>query len=87
MVDKYHNEWIIRDMVTDACILKAQSRAFHFLSDMAYDLDNSIEMLEGIECLSTIGLQVELLKRKCLYLCIANSIGDTVLLLKDYVED
>ena len=75
MVDKYHNEWIIRDMVADARILKAQSRAFHFLSDLAYGLDNSIEMLEGIECLSTICLQVELLKRQCLYLRTANSIG------------
>lgn len=75
MGDKYHNEWIIRDIVTDARIFKAQSRAFHFLSDMAYDLDNSIEILEGIECLSTICLQVELLKRKCLYLHTANSIG------------
>ena len=36
MADKYHNEWIIRDIVTDARIFKAQSRAFHFLSDMAY---------------------------------------------------
>lgn len=75
MGDKYHNEWIIRDIVTDARIFKAQSRAFHFLSDMAYDLDNSIEILEGIECLSTICLQVELLKRKCIYLHTANSIG------------
>lgn len=75
MADKYHNEWIIRDIVTDARIFKAQSRAFHFLSDMAYGLDNSIEILEGIECLSTICLQVELLKRKCLYLHTANSIG------------
>lgn len=75
MGDKCHNERIIRDIVTDACIFKAQSRAFHFLSDMAYDLDNSIEILEGIECLSTICLQVELLKRKCLYLHTANSIG------------
>lgn len=75
MVDKYHNEWIIRDMMTDVLIFKAQSSAFHFLSDMAYDLGNSIEMLEGIECLSTICLRVEFLKRKCLYLRTANSIG------------
>lgn len=75
MVDKYHNEWIIRDIVTDARIFKAQSRAFHFLSDMAYGLDNSIEILEGIECLSTICLQVEFLERKCFYLRTANSIG------------
>lgn len=75
MGDKYHNEWIIHDIVKDARIFKAQSRAFHFLSDMAYDLDNSIEILEGIECLSTICLQVELLKRKCFYLRTANSIG------------
>lgn len=75
MVDKYHNEWIIRDMVTDARIFKAQLRAFHFLSDMAYDLDNSIEMLEGIECLSTICLQTEFLERVCFYLRTANGIG------------
>lgn len=75
MGDKYHNEWIICDIVTDARIFKAQSRAFHFLSDMAYDLDNSIEILEGIECLSTICLQVEFLERKCFYLRTANSIG------------
>ena len=75
MVDKYHNEWIIRDMVVDARIFKAQSRAFHFLSDMSYDLDNSIEMLEGIKRLPTMCLQEEFLKRKCLYLRTANSIG------------
>lgn len=75
MVDKYHKEWIIRDMMADVRIFKAQSRAFHFLSDMAFDLDNSIEMLAEIECLSTMYLQVELLKRKCLYLRTANSIG------------
>lgn len=75
MVDKYHNEWIIRDMVADVHIFKAQSRAFHFLSDMAYDLDNSIEMLEGIECLSTICLQTEFLERVCFYLRTANAIG------------
>lgn len=75
MVDKYHNEWIIRDMVADARIFKTQSRAFHFLSDMAYDLDTSIEMLEGIECLSTICLQIEFLERKCFYLRTANSVG------------
>lgn len=75
MVDKYHNEWIIRDMVADVRIFRTQSSAFHFLSDMAYDLDNSIEMLEGIECLSTVCLQVELLERKCFYLRMANAIG------------
>lgn len=75
MVDKYHKEWIIRNMVTDARIFKAQSRAFHFLSDMAYDLDTSIEMLEGTECLSTICLQTEFLERVCFYLRTANSIG------------
>lgn len=75
MPDKYHNEWIIRDMVADARIFKAQSRAFHFLSGMAYDLDASIEMLEGIECLSTICLQTEFLERVCFCLRTANDIG------------
>lgn len=49
MADKYHNEWKYRDFATDVCIFKAQSRAFCFLSGMGFGLDNSIEMLEGIE--------------------------------------
>lgn len=44
--DKYHTEWVIRDMKIDVRIFKAQSLAFHFLSDMAYDLDNSIEIVK-----------------------------------------
>lgn len=75
MADKYHNEWIIREMSKEYRIFKSQSRAFHFLSDIAYDLDSSIEMLEGIECLSIMCLQVELLERKCFYLRMANGIG------------
>lgn len=76
MADKYHNEWIIRDIVTDARIFKAQSRAFHFLSDMAFDLDDAIETLEGVEHLPAKCLQLELLKRKTFYLKMANSIGN-----------
>lgn len=30
MPDKYHNEWVIRDMKIDVRIFKAQSLAFHF---------------------------------------------------------
>lgn len=75
MVDKYHNEWVIRNIVVDARIFKGQSRAFHFLSDMAYDLDGAIEMLEGVVHLPTLWLQLELLQRRCHYLALANSIG------------
>ena len=76
MADKYHNEWIIRDIVTDVRIFKAQSRAFYFLGDMAHDLDDAIGMLEGIEHLPAICLQLELLKRKSYYLDMANGIGN-----------
>lgn len=76
MADKYHNEWIIRDIVTEYRIFKAQTRAFHFLSDMANDLDDAIGMLEGIEHLPAMCLQLELLKRKCYYLDMANGIGN-----------
>lgn len=76
MVDKYHNEQIIRDIVTDVRIFKAQLRAFHFLADMAYDLDDAIAMLEGVEHLPAKCLQLELLRRKRFYLEMANSIGD-----------
>lgn len=75
MADKYHNEWIIRDIVTDARIFHGQSRAFRFLSDMADDLDGAIEMLEGIRSLPAIGLQLEIMKRKLFYLKTANEIG------------
>lgn len=76
MADKYHNEWIIRDIVTDARIFHGQSRAFRFLSDMANDLDDAIEMLEGVEHLPAKCLQLELLRRKRFYLEMANGIGD-----------
>lgn len=75
MADKYHNEWIIRDIVTDVRIFKAQSRAFCFLSGMAFDLDSSIEMLKGIEKIPALNVQIELMKKKLLYLKMANEIG------------
>ena len=68
MPDKYHNEWVIRDMTIDVRIFKAQSLAFHFLSHMPYDLDNSSEMLNGIRQMHIRLIQLELLKRKCFYL-------------------
>ena len=76
MTDKYHNEWIIRDIVTDERIFKAQSIAFCFLSGMAFDLDNSIKMLEGMEKISVLNVQIELMKKKLLYLKMANEIGN-----------
>lgn len=75
MPDKYHNEWIIRDIATECRIVKGQIRAFKFLSGMADDLDDAIEMLEGIENISAIDLHLELLKRKCFYLHMANGVG------------
>lgn len=78
MNDKYHNEWIIRELAKDCRIFKEQSRTFHFLADMAYNLDNSIETLDSVRHLLSVDalvLQLELLKRKCFYLRIANSIG------------
>ncbi len=74
MADKYHTEWKYRDFATDVRIFKAQARAFHFLGDMAYDLDGAIEMLVGIEQLPALDLQLELLKRRLFYLKMANSI-------------
>ena len=47
MPDKYHNEWIIRDIATECRIVKGQIRAFKLLSDMVDDLDDAIETLEG----------------------------------------
>ena len=76
MADKYHTEWNYRDFATDVRIFKTQSRAFHFLADMAYDLDDAIVMLEGVEHLPAKCLQLELLRRKRFYLEMANSIGD-----------
>lgn len=75
MVDKYHNEWIIRNMKTNEHIFKAQVRTFRFLSDMAYVFDSSIEMLEGIRSIPVFNLKLELLERKVSYLRMANSIG------------
>mgnify|MGYP005964395799 CR=1 FL=1 len=76
MVDKSHNEWIIRDMVTEYRIFKAQLRAFRFLGDMAHDLDDTVGMLDGVEHLPAKCLQPELLRRKCFYLDMANGIGN-----------
>lgn len=75
MVDKYHKEWNYQDFAADVRIFRGQQRAFKFLGDMAYDLDDSIEMLEGIKQLPVLALKLELLKRKCYYLDMANSIG------------
>lgn len=75
MPDKYHNEWIIQDIVKDSRIFRAQSSAFSFLSSMAFDLDNAIDMLEGIEEISVLRLQIDLMKEKILYLKMANGIA------------
>lgn len=75
MPDKYHTEWQFRNFVTDIRIFKGQQQTFHFLSGMASDLDNAIEMLEGIKRLSVMCLQLELMKRKVFYLKTANSVG------------
>lgn len=75
MPDKYHNRWIIRDIVTDSRIVKSQIRSFHFLSDMADIFDSSIEMLEGIKQIPAMVEQLDLLRKKCFYLEMANSIG------------
>lgn len=75
MPDKYHNEWVIRDIVTDTRIVKSQIRSFDFLSSMAFDMDISIEMLEGIEKISVMDTQIGLMKKKILYLKMANGIG------------
>lgn len=71
MADKYHNEWVIRDIATCARIVKSQIRSFDFLSGMAFALDNSIEMLEGIENISVMDTQIGLMKKKTLYLKMA----------------
>lgn len=75
MADKYHNEWIIRDIVTDARIVRGQISSFRFLSDMACIFDSTIEMLEGIRQIPVMLRQLDLMKRKCFYLEMANSIG------------
>lgn len=76
MADKYHSEWNYRDFATDVRIFMGQLRAFHFLADMVYDLDDAIAMLEGVEHLPAKCLQLELLRRKRFYLEMAHSIGD-----------
>ena len=75
MADKYHNEWIIQDIVTDVRILKSQIISFRFLPDMAHVFDSTIEMLEGIKQIPVMARQLDLMKRKCFYLEMANSIG------------
>ena len=42
---------------------------------MAVDLDSAIETLEGIEKISVLNVQIELMKKKLLYLKMANEIG------------
>ena len=76
MADKYHTEWSFRDFATDVRIFKAQWRTLKFLSSIAYDLDDAIAMLEGVEHLPAMCLQLELLKRMRFYLKMANSIGN-----------
>ena len=78
MPDKYHNEWVIRDIVTDTRIVKSQIRSFDFLSSMAFDMDISIEMLECIENISVMSTQIDLMKKKILYLKMANGIGGQI---------
>lgn len=75
MADKHHNEWLIQDIATEYRIVKAQLGTFHFLSDMAYGFNNAIEMLEGNSRLPAMYLQLDLMRRKCFYLEMANSIG------------
>lgn len=75
MTDKYHNKWIMKDIATEAHIVRAQIRTFKFLSSMAHSLDNAIEMLEGIKQHPMLDLKLELLERKMLYLGMANGIG------------
>lgn len=75
MSDKCHNEWIIRDIATEYHIVKAQLSSFRFLSDMAHVFDSSIEMLEGIKQIPVMARQLDLMRRKCFYLEMANSIG------------
>ncbi len=75
MADKYHTEWNYRDFATAVRIFKAQGRTFKFLSRMAYNLDDAIGMLEGIEQLPALDLQLDLMKQKIYYLETANGIG------------
>ena len=75
MTDKYHNEWIIRDIAAEYRVVKAQLETFRFLSDMAYDHNKAIEMLKGNRHLPAMLLQLDLMNKKCFYLALANSIG------------
>ena len=75
MADKYHNEWIIRDIVTEHRIVNSQIDSFRFLSDMAHIFDSTIEMLKGSRQIPVMLRQLDLMKRKCFYLEMANSIG------------
>lgn len=75
MADKHHNEWIIQDIVTDVRIVQSQIISFRFLSDMADTFDSAIKTLEGITQIPAMSSQIDLMKRKCFYLEMANSIG------------
>lgn len=75
MADKFHNEWIIQDVVTNTRIVNSQISSFRFLSSMAYIFDSTIEMLEGIRQIPVMLRQLDLMKRKCFYLEMANGIG------------
>ena len=75
MADKHHNEWLIQDIAKEYRVVKAQLSSFRFLSDMAYVFDSSIEMLEGINQLPVMAIQLDLMRRKCFYFEMANSIG------------
>ena len=75
MADKHHNAWIIRGIVAEHHIVKAQLSSFRFLSDMAHVFDSSIEMLEGIKQIPVMARKLDLMRRKCFYREMANSIG------------
>ena len=75
MADECHNRWLLQEIVKDSRIFRAQSSAFSFLSSMAFELNNAIDMLEGIEEISVLRLQIDLMKEKILYLKMANGIG------------
>lgn len=75
MADKYHNEWIIQNIVTNTRIVNSQINSFRFLSSMANVFDSTIEMLEGSRQIPVMLRQLDLMKRKCFYLEMANGIG------------
>lgn len=78
MADKYNNEWIIQDIVTNTRIVNSQISSFRFLSSMAHIFDSTIEMLEGIRQIPVMLRQLDLMKRKCSYLEMANGIGKQI---------